>query len=287
VEQALAERGQHLAFEPPRYAIGGTVGGMVAAGLSGPSRAASGAVRDHVLGALLLNGRGEVLRFGGQVMKNVAGYDVSRLLAGSLGTLGVIVEVSLRTVPRPVEVRTLHFEMSESKALQQVNSWGGLPLPITASAWMDGGLWVRLAGAHAAVASGASTLGGDVVAPAHAPWDALRDHRHAWFEAATLAVNAGACLWRLSVPSTSPPLGLPGACLAEWGGAQRWVLGDSTAAAAVQACAHAARGHATRFRGAGDGRNVFAPLSAPVARIHQRLMEAFDPQRIFNRGRLH
>ena len=286
VEAALAERGQYLAFEPPRYAPGGTIGGMVAAGLSGPSRAAMGAARDHVLGASLLSGRGEVLSFGGQVMKNVAGYDVSRLLVGSLGTLGVILEVSLRVVPQPVESRTLCFEMDAAHALQQINRWGGQPLPINASAWIGGRLWVRLAGARAAVRSAAGLLGGDAIGEADAPWCELRDHRHAYFSAAWAALEHGASLWRLSVAATTPPLQLPGHGLVEWGGAQRWLVTDA-AAEAVRECARTSGGHATLFRGRGDGVRVFAPLSAPVARIHERLMTAFDPDRIFNRGRLH
>ncbi len=286
LEDVLAERGQHLAFEPPRYAAGGTVGGMVAAGLSGPSRAASGAVRDHMLGASLLSGRGEVLTFGGQVMKNVAGYDVSRLLAGSLGTLGVILEVSLRTVPQPVESLTLVFEMDEAAALERINHWGGQPLPITASAWLDGRLWIRLAGARAAVASSAVLLGGERTSGHEAPWDALRDHRHAWFDAARTAVAQGATLWRLSVKSTAPPLGLAGNGLSEWSGAQRWWFGDADGAG-VRERARAAGGHATRFLGPREGVAAFSPLSPPVARIHRQLMAAFDPHGIFNRGRLH
>ena len=286
VEAALAERGQHLAFEPPRYAAGGTVGGMVAAGLSGPSRAAFGAVRDHVLGASLLSGRGEVLSFGGQVMKNVAGYDVSRLLAGSLGTLGVILEVSLRTVPQPVESLTLAFEMDEAGALDRINRWGGQPLPITASAWLDGRLWVRLAGARAAVGSSAALLGGERIPSHAAPWEALRDHRHAWFDRARSAVRQGATLWRLSVKATAPMLGLADSGPAEWSGAQRWWFGDADAAA-VRELARVSGGHATRFLGPRNGVAAFAPLSAPTARIHRQLMASFDPHGLFNRGRLH
>jgi glycolate oxidase FAD binding subunit len=286
VEEALAERGQYLAFEPPRFAPGGTVGGMVAAGLSGPSRAAAGAARDHVLGASLLNGRGEVLSFGGQVMKNVAGYDVSRLLVGSLGTLGVILEVSLRAVPRPVASCTLRFEMDEAQAVLQINRWGGQPLPINASAWLDGRLWLRLAGARAAVHAAAHALGGEVIAPADEPWRDLRDHRHAYFNAAWAALEQGASLWRVSVAATTPPLQLPGRTLIEWGGAQRWLVTDASAEA-IRESARASGGHATLFRGHGDGVRVFAPLSQPVARIHDRLKKAFDPDRLFNRGRLH
>jgi glycolate oxidase FAD binding subunit len=286
VERAIAERDQCFAFEPPRFADGGTVGGMIAAGLSGPARAARGAVRDHLLGASLVNGRGDLLSFGGRVIKNVAGFDVSRLLAGSLGTLGLIVEVSLRVVPRASDTQTLRFEMNEAQALAQLNRWGGRPLPIDASAWFDGQLWVRLSGAVAAVRTAAGELGGERVADPGLPWRDLRDHTHEYFAAAQRTVEQGGALWRLSLPSTAAPLALPGVRLTEWGGAQRWLVGDAPAAA-VRAAAQALGGHATLFRGHVEGMRVFAPLAAPVARIHERLMATFDPKRIFNPGRLH
>ena len=177
LEAALEEKGQCLAFEPPRFAAGGTVGGMVAAGLSGPSRAAVGALRDHVLGTTLLNGKGEVLSFGGQVMKNVAGYDLSRLLAGSMGVLGVICEVSLKVLPRPAATATLRFETDQASAIARLNQWAGQPLPLHASAWWDGLLVLRLSGAAAAVQSAAHSLGGDPIDPALADgfWTGLRD----------------------------------------------------------------------------------------------------------------
>ena len=162
LEAALAEKGQCLPFEPPRFGAGGTVGGMVAAGLAGPARVSVGSVRDYVLGATLLNGRGEVLTFGGQVMKNVAGYDVSRLLAGSMGTLGVILEVSLKVLPAAPATATLRFSMDEAQAIAQLNEWGGQALPINASAWWDGTLVVRLRGALAAVQAAITKLGGEL-----------------------------------------------------------------------------------------------------------------------------
>ena len=201
LEAALAEKGQCLPFEPPRFGegmVGGTVGGMVAAGLAGPARVSSGGVRDHVLGASLLSGRGEVLSFGGQVIKNVAGYDVSRVLAGSLGILGVICEVSLKVLPQPTATQTLRFELDEGAALQRINEWGGQPLPIAASAWWSGMLVVRLAGAAAAVHAARARLGGDAIEPAMADafWAGLRDHRDEFFGAAAAAVAGGASLWR-------------------------------------------------------------------------------------------
>ena len=287
LEAALAEQGQCLPFEPPRFAPAGTVGGMVAAGLAGPARAAVGGLRDYVLGATLLNGRAEVLSFGGQVMKNVAGYDVSRLLAGSMGVLGVICEVSLKVLPLPVASTTLRFEMGEAAALKQLNTWGGQPLPVNASAWWSGMLVLRLSGAAAAVQSAASRLGGEVIAAdlAAAFWAGLRDQSDEFFVGATKAVAAGATLWRLSVPQTAAPMALTGEHLVEWGGGQRWVV-TTTAAAAVREAAAKAGGHATVFRGNKAG-GALAPLPPALMRIHRELKTAFDPDRVFNPGRLY
>ena len=313
LEAALAEKGQCLPFEPPRFdavgvastegaaggvggtgggTAGGTVGGMVAAGLAGPARAAVGGVRDYVLGATLLNGRAEVLSFGGQVMKNVAGYDVARLLAGSLGTLGVICEVSLKVLPVPVARATLRFDVNQAEALRLLNAWGCQPLPLSASAWWQGVLVLRLAGAAAAVDAAVARLGGEVVDPtmADAFWGGLRDQRDEFFVEAAKRVDqgeaAGAALWRLSVLSVASPLALEGDTLVEWGGAQRWLV-CSAPAAAVRAAATAAGGHATLYRAQDKSAGVFTPLSAPLARIQRDLQAAFDPDRVFNRARLY
>jgi len=288
LEAALAERGQHLAFEPPRFQGRGTVGGMVASGLSGPARASVGSVRDHVLGLTLLNGKAEALSFGGTVMKNVAGYDVSRLMAGSLGVLGLILEVSLKVLPRPVAQATLRFELGQAQALNQLNRWGGLPLPINASAWWDGALVLRLAGAQAAVAAACEQLGGELIPEdlAQPFWSGLRDHSDEFFQGAGRAVQGGAALWRLSLPQTAPALKLHGEQLVEWGGAQRWVTTPLPAAQMREAAASVG-GHATLFRAADKSAGVFAPLSAPLARIHRELKKSFDPQGVFNPGRLY
>ncbi len=288
LEATLAEKGQCLPFEPPHFAPGATVGGMVAAGLAGPARAAVGSVRDYVLGATLLNGRGEVLSFGGQVMKNVAGYDVARLLAGSLGTLGVILEVSLKVLPVAPATATLRFSMDQAQALDRLNAWGGQPLPINASAWWDGTLLVRLRGAFAAVQSAIATLGGELIEPGHAApfWDGLRDQNDEFFGKAAAAVEGGASLWRIAVPQTAEPLRLPGEQLIEWGGAQRWLC-SPIAAAAVRDAAAKAGGHATLFRAKDKSPGVFAPLKAPLDRIHRELKKAFDPSGVFNAGRLY
>jgi len=292
LEAALAEQGQCVPFEPPRFGGSGgmgagTVGGMVAAGLAGPARASVGGVRDYVLGATLLNGRAEVLSFGGQVMKNVAGYDVSRALAGSMGQLGVILEVSLKVLPVAPTTATLRFELDEATALRRLNEWGGQPLPLSASAWWSGMLVLRLAGASAAVASAVQRLGGETIEPgmAAAFWTGLRDQGDEFFIGAARAVEAGATLWRLSVPLTAPPLKTSGEQLIEWGGAQRWVV-TTAPAAAMRELAARAGGHAVAFRG-DKSAGVFAPLSAPQARIQRALKVAFDPQRLFNRGRVY
>ena len=296
LEALLATKGQCLPFEPPHFGDanqsakhrGATVGGMVAAGLSGPSRAAVGAVRDYVLGATMLNGRGEVLTFGGQVMKNVAGYDVSRLLAGSLGTLGVILEVSLKVMPMAPATVTLRLEMDQPSALGKLNDWGGQPIPLNASAWWGGNLILRLRGALAAVQAARVRLGGDIVEPEHAGpfWEGLRNHTDEFFTAAHVAVDNGASLWRLSVPQTAPPLALAGELMVEWAGGQRWLC-SALPAATVRDAAAKVGGHATLFAARDKAAGAFAPLQSPLDRIHRELKKSFDPSGIFNPGRLY
>ena len=288
LEAALAECGQCLPFEPPRFAGVGTVGGMVAAGLAGPARAAVGGLRDYVLGATLLNGRAELLAFGGTVMKNVAGYDVSRALAGSMGCLGVICEVSLKVLPVAHATLTLRLEMDEAQAVQRMNEWGGQPLPLNATAWWEGTLVLRLSGAVAAVRAAREKLGGEVVQADMAAgfWTGLRDHSDEFFAAAALAVQGGAGLWRLSVPATTPPLKLSGEQLVEWGGAQRWLC-TSAPATAVRDATTAAGGHATLFRALDKRAGAFTPLKPPQDRIQRALKASFDPDGLFNPGRLY
>jgi len=300
VEAVLAERGQCLPFEPPRYpdperpgVRGGTIGGMVAAGLAGPSRVSVGSLRDYVLGATLLNGQAEVLSFGGQVMKNVAGYDVSRLLAGSMGVLGVICEVSLKVLPLPAAMCTLRLDCDQATALDLLQRLGGQPLPIHASAWWQGSLVLRLAGAAAAVGAAQRQLGGEVIeAPlAQRFWNGLRDQSDEFFVEARRALMAGAALWRISVPAGARPLPLQGEQLIEWGGALRWWV-STDSVERVRAVAHAVGGHATLFRARDkaaivQGGSVFEPLKPPLDRIHRELKLAFDPDRIFNPGRFY
>jgi FAD/FMN-containing dehydrogenase len=287
LEAELARGGQCLPFEPPRFDTGGTVGGMVAAGLSGPARPSVGGLRDHLLGASLLDGAGEMLTFGGQVMKNVAGYDVSRVLAGSMGILGLLCEVSLKVMPLPAATATLCFEMDETTALAQLNRWAGQPLPLSASSWHQDRLHVRLAGAKAAVASVCRRLGGTELEPGAARdwWRDIRDQHHAFFDLDG-ALAQGESLWRVSVPDTARPLALPGGQFIEWGGALRW-LRSAAPAALIRATATAAGGHATLFRAADKSAGVFTALSPPLLAIHRRLKESFDPSGIFNPGRLY
>ncbi|MCM0043225.1 MAG: glycolate oxidase subunit GlcE [Burkholderiaceae bacterium] len=277
---ALSEKKQMLAFEPPRFDGMATVGGIVASGLSGPRRQAVGSVRDFVLGSVLMDGKGEILHFGGQVMKNVAGYDVSRLLTGSLGTLGLILEVSLKVLPRPFAQHSLQFTMNEQDALHQLNVWGGQPLPISASCWIGGSLLVRLSGAQAAVDAAIEKMGGAEMPDADRFWDSLREQQHAFFS------DAPQGLWRVSVPTVAAPLQLPGEQLIEWGGAQRW-LKTGADAALIRTAATAAGGHATLFRGGDKSVGVFQPLAPAVARIHRNLKTAFDPAGIFNPRRMY
>lgn len=281
IEAALAEQQQMLAFEPPHFGATATFGGMVAAGLSGPRRAAVGAVRDFVLGAHLMDGRGELLAFGGQVMKNVAGYDVSRLLAGSLGSLGLITDISIKVLPKPFAETTLVFALSEADALTKLNQWGGQPLPISASAWHVGRLMLRLSGAEAAVRAAKKKLGGEEVQDAGRYWSALREHEHEFF-----AQDDEHGLWRLSLPSSASPLSLTGKSLIEWGGAQRWLFTDE-APQRIRDVVTKAGGHASLFRGGDKRTGVFTPLAPAVAKIHRHLKNAFDPSGIFNPGRMY
>jgi glycolate oxidase FAD binding subunit len=279
LEAALASQGQMLAFEPPHFGPAATLGGCVAAGLSGPRRPYGGAVRDHVLGVRLLNGRGEVLRFGGEVMKNVAGYDLSRLMVGALGTLGVLLDVSLKVLPRPAAEVTLRRPAFAAEAIEAMNSWTGRPLPLAAAAFDGEWLHVRLSGTESGVRAARRVVGGDAVDDGGAFWQRLREHRHAIFE-------SGLPLWRLSVPPATTPLDLPGRQLIDWGGAQRWLVTDAPAEQ-VRAAAAAAGGHATVFRGGDRSGEVFHPLAPPVAALHRRLKAAFDPDALFNPGRLY
>lgn len=288
IEQALQQQNQMLAFEPPRFGPGSTLGGCVAAGLSGPRRMAAGSVRDFVLGAKLLDSSGEVLSFGGEVMKNVAGYDVSRLLAGSMGIFGATVEVSLKVAPRPFHEITVVLETSEAVALACFNEWRSQPLPISATAWhpsqgaQDGAgrLWVRLSGSKPALAYGTGKIGGQVISAEQSAlfWDSLRDQTHSFFQSLPV--------WRVALPPQTPALSL-GPTIIEWNGAQRWLSGPVDADA-VRAAAAKYGGHATLFRYASKPADLpaFHPVSSGILEVSLRLKQELDPAGIFNPKRL-
>jgi len=279
IEAALAQQGQMLPFEPPHFELGATIGGTIACGLSGPARPYAGSARDLVLGARILTGRGQVLRFGGEVMKNVAGYDLSRLMTGAFGTLGLLLDLSLKVMPIPAAQRTLAQEQSQQEAIRLMNAWAGTPLPITASCHDGERLFVRLAGAATAVAQAAETIGGETIDSQDDLWHMrIREQRDDFF--------AGeAPLWRLSVPSSVPALDLPGRQIIEWGGAQRWYRGEMSAGA-IRKATRAAGGHATLFRGGDRNGEIFQPLAPPLMAIHRNLKRAFDPHGLLNPGRL-
>ena len=299
LEAALAEQGQCLPFEPPRFGPASTIGGAVAAGLAGPARSSAGGVRDYVLGVQFIDGRGEWLTFGGQVMKNVAGYDVSRVLAGSMGTLGILTDISLKVLPLAPAEATLVFSLGQHDALEQLHRWGGQPLPLNASCWVKDQtqaeapelLFLRLRGAVAAVESACERLsreaGGRRMDNAETgpDWAACRDQTLPFFNAPAPDL----CLWRLSVPQTAPVISLPFAQLIEWHGAQRWLWAPASAAAEIRSAAATVNGHASLFRAGADGAPGvprFDRQTAVIDTITQRLRAEFDPAGIFNPGRM-
>jgi glycolate oxidase FAD binding subunit len=345
IEALLAEHGQMLAFEPPHFGctplpnplpqagegandalrapkpVYATLGGSIAAGLSGPRRPYAGAVRDFVLGVRIIDGSGQPLRFGGQVIKNVAGYDVSRLMVGAFGTLGLITEASLKVLPQPAAEASLQFELDEAAAILKMNQWAGQPLPVSATSWHAGLLTLRLSGAASAVRAAQVKLGGEPLHDSSGFWMRLRDQATPFFDKRPSTSNQS--LWRLAVKPTTPPLQLGDAQWIEWGGALRWLVSDLPAAVLREA-AQTAGGHATLFRGpspsdgtfshstkpasgqvagypqpsprTGEGANVmpnaindgaFAPLAPALAALHRALKQRFDPSGILNRGRLY
>ncbi len=274
IEAALESAGQMLPCEPPHYGEEATWGGMVACGLAGPRRPWSGSVRDFVLGTRIITGAGKHLRFGGEVMKNVAGYDLSRLMAGSYGCLGVLTEISMKVLPRPRASLSLRREISLQEAMNEIAQWQLQPLPISGLCYFDNALWIRLEGGEGSVKAARELLGGEEVAGQF--WQQLREQQLPFF-------SLPGTLWRISLPSDAPMMDLPGEQLIDWGGALRW-LKSTTEDNQIHRIARNAGGHATRFS-AGDG--GFAPLSAPLFRYHQQLKQQLDPCGVFNPGRMY
>ncbi len=279
VQGWLAENGQMLGFEPPHFGHCATLGGTVASGLSGPRRPYTGAVRDVILGVKLINGVGEILQFGGQVVKNVAGYDISRLMAGSLGTLGVILEVSIKLFPRPPVETTLVQEFVAEQALAAMARWAREPLPISATCYDGQNLFIRLSGNSRAVESATKRLGGEELEAPEPFWEGIREHTAPFFQ-------TECPLWRLSVPPTTPPLDLPGTPLLEWGGALRWLPSEAPATT-IRETVSQVGGHASLFRGGERDGTVFHPLPEALMKWHKNLKLAFDPHTILNPGRIY
>lgn len=280
IENILAAQHQMLAFEPPHYGDTATLGGTIACNLSGPRRAYAGAARDYVLGTRMINGKAEDLHFGGEVMKNVAGYDVSRLMAGAMGTLGVLLEVSLIVLPRPEYEVTLVHTVDAKTALNKMHDWALQPLPISATCFYGERLMVRLCGTEGGVRAAMKKIGGDEMPKGTEFWQQIKEQQKTIFK-------GDKSLWRLSIASDSLPMEM-GKALYEWGGALRWLKSDAPLET-IQQAAREAGGHATLFRNLSyvESTPVFQPLDAGLFKVHQQLKHAFDPDNIFNSGRMY
>lgn len=279
IEAALAAENQMLPFEPPHFGETATLGGTIACGLSGPRRPYAGAARDYVLGCRILTGKGDVLHFGGEVMKNVAGYDVTRLMTGALGTLGVLLDISLKVLPHPAAETTLQLSLSAEQAIETMNYWAGQPVPLSAASHDGESLYLRLSGATSAVVQAEKQIGGEQVTQAETFWHSVREQTHQFFEDERP-------VWRLSLAAGHPPLAIEGKTLLDWGGAQRWVV-SSASPASIRHAVAAAGGHATWFRQHAENAEIFHPLPAPLQQLHQRLKQTFDPAGILNAGRMY
>ncbi len=290
LESVLSQSGQMLAFEPPRFGGLGSAGGMIATGLSGPRRLSAGAAKDFILGVTMVDTQCVQLRFGGTVMKNVAGYDLSRLNTGAMGILGLLVDLSLKVLPKPPAEETIEFEVSADDSIDWVNAWGGKPYPISATCWISGRLFVRLSGAFAAVRAAKEKLGGQLLSDSKANpfWVSIRDHSDGFFSLDS--DDPETALWRISVPTASAHItGLMDAQCIEWGGGLRWIK-TSAPAQQIREIARALGGHATLFRTVHPEMRArigaFSEISPAIMKIHQRLKQELDPNSIFNPGRL-
>ena len=279
INSTLDKNGQILPFEPPHFADTATIGGTIACNLSGPRRAYTGAARDFVLGSRIINGKAEKLKFGGQVMKNVAGYDASRLMCGAMGTLGLILDVSLKVLPKPETEITLGYECDIHQALEFMHNWVKQSLPVSGSYYGGTYLYIRLSGNNSAVTSAQKTMGGDVIDDTVTFWNQIKEQTLDFF-------NSEKTLWRLSLASNTPPLNLSGESVYEWGGALRWLSTDETEKN-IRAELDSLDGHATLFKNHNTDTSTFHPLNAGLLNIHKQLKTAFDPENILNPGRMY
>lgn len=279
IEKTLEQQKQMLAFEPPAFSESATLGGTIACNFSGPRRAYTGAARDFVLGCQIINGKAEQLRFGGQVMKNVAGYDASRLMCGALGGLGLILDVSLKVLPRPEAEITLCYSCDINQAQKNIHQWIKQSLPVSASCFYQQQLYVRLSGNQSSVNAALKAMGGERLENDSAFWQSIKIQTHDFF-------NTDKPLWRLSLASNSAPLELSGDTLYEWSGALRWLKTDEPATK-IREVLDAVNGQATLFKNATSSTDIFHPLSPGLLRVHKKLKHAFDPHNILNPGCLY
>lgn len=279
IKQCLDAHQQMLAFEPPTFSDQATLGGTIACNLSGPRRPYAGAARDFVLGCRIINGQGQILKFGGEVIKNVAGYDVSRLMTGAMGTLGILLDISIKIVPQPAHELTIKLEVDKGKAIQLMSLWAQQPMPVSASCHDGSHLYFRLSGSASAIKSAHNKMGGDLVDNGDDFWYRVREHKHAFFDTTKP-------LWRLSLPSNTPLLGMDDKNFIDWGGAQRWLV-SSMEAEKIRAITAKAGGHASLYRHQNSGIETFHPLPEPLLLIQKRIKQAFDPDRLFNPGRMY
>ena len=278
IEDTLDEHNQILSFEPPHYSNSATIGGAIASGFSGPRRPYGDAIRDCILGTNIINGKGEYLSFGGKVMKNVAGYDVSRLMCGAFGTLGIITQASIKVQPKPKHECTLLFEFSEEQALNKIHSWLSELIPVTASYYENNHLWIRLSGLEKTLNNIHKQIGGEEISSNKEFWQSIKNHQTDFFHSNTP-------LWRCIIPHNSP-FTINGDSSFEWNGSLRWIKSTETADTIFSAC-QKYRGHASLFRSSSKPTDCLAPMNPQLQTIHQKLKHAFDPEKILNPGRMY
>lgn len=277
IEQAIADQNQILPCEPPHFGAAATLGGMVACGLAGPRRINAGNVRDCILGIEILNGKGELLKFGGKVMKNVAGYDVSRLMCGALGTLGVIMSVSLRLLPKPPCEQTIALTMNSATAISKMNQWANTPMPISATFYDGNKLYVRLSSSVSAVEACKKEIGGAQIEEHEIFWTRIKEQIHSFF-------SSNMPLWRITVPPNTDTLNIPGVSVMEWNGALRWYKSDAEENT-IRSEAERIGGNANLFKGSVTDQ-IFHPIPEPSMQLHKKLKQALDPAGILNPGKM-